>query len=527
MTSVSAIQKRVQPFQNKWLLIEPQQNTTDIIKLLLQEHSKNAADYDKISEMFWSGNSLDTAKKLFDFCKQNITYKIEPDTIQTVKSPASILHHKYGDCKHYASFICGVLDSLKRKGYPVDCRYRFASYRSFDKEPHHVFAVLKYKGADIWVDPVLKYFNERKPYYYSKDKNPSKMLYSIHGVEDAIGKKNPAKKQERQAERKRVKALPKKERRKVRTQKLKHTLKKFNVPLVTARNSYLLLCKMNLFRIASKVGKKMQERPQFRADLKKTWEGLGGNYDKLRQAINQGINVWNKHHKDKIKHISGSDLNEYGWDPQIQGFYVHGVGYIDMEISRGISGYGTEGYYLGVAPAAAGVVAIIAAALPVIAKLASMFKRNGIDTSDMTKEGAASAEDLADTLQESAEILETTGAKDAVQDGTGVDGNTPKMYAKTKVNADGSTELNIEGSTYDNSDGGAAEPIKKGQLVKGGGSGAKDDGSTSPLADFKETISNFWSQYKKPILWGGGALLALSVAKPLVQNITAPTKRRR
>lgn len=526
MNSIAEISQSVTPFQNKWIMVVPQQHTTDIIKLMLREHENHTKDYDAICQRFWKGNALDTGKYLFDYCKRNIKYRIEPDNIQTVKSPAAIAAHGYGDCKHYSSFICGVLDALKRKGYKVNFAYRFASYKMGEKEPHHVFAVLFDKGRTYYIDPVLRYFNEKKPYYYSSDKKPKNMLYAVSGIDDGIGRKKkaskPAKNKEakktaRKEERKRIKALPKKERRKARAQKIKTKLKKFNVPLVTARNSYLLLAKMNLFRISSRIGKRMQENPKFREDLKREWEKLGGNYTKLRTAINQGINVWNKRHSPKIKHIGyANNLNDYGWDNNVAGFYIQGVGYVGFEDDAEISGMGA----IGAAPAAAGVVAIIAAALPVIAKLASMFKRNGIDTSDMTKEGAASAEDLAESLTETAEALEDGGT------GETVERDRAKMYADVKKDSNGNTEVSIKDDTFSNTDGEVIE-VDKRQVVKGGGSGITDRGKSTPFADFGNTISNFYQNYKKPIIYTGIGIAVLAIGKPILERVIDSKPRRR
>jgi hypothetical protein len=157
------------------IVLEESQSVTDIMSAMIYMHKKNAPYYDKISLKFLGATILDTCENLFDFCKQNIPNETETEDLQTVKSPQRILSDAsagYGhDCKHFASFIGGVLDSLRRKGKNISWCYRFASYKIFDTTPGHVFVVVKNRGQEIWVDPVLDYLDQRKSYSYSIDKN--------------------------------------------------------------------------------------------------------------------------------------------------------------------------------------------------------------------------------------------------------------------------------------------------------------------------------------------------------------------
>jgi len=224
MVSSSHISNQVPYFGNKEVIVDDH-DTNDIIKWIRKEHPTHAKSYDKISEMHWQGNAYDTARHLFDFCKDNITYRVEHPDDQTIKSPGAILHHGYGDCKHYASYIVGVCDSLRRMGYPVKAHYRFTADLPTDPktggemEVHHVFAVVSdapgsvsgsigyprgskgnqwghdkirdyawnnglrlvhgyevtaRRGIDgtdteIYVDPVLSGFNKKPHYYNIKD----------------------------------------------------------------------------------------------------------------------------------------------------------------------------------------------------------------------------------------------------------------------------------------------------------------------------------------------------------------------
>jgi hypothetical protein len=179
---------KLPPFSNRSLTIKNTQTVSDIVKEVLAAHEAFAPDYDLIADNFNYPASLEIAKALFDFCKKNIHYRVEKESKQTTKSPSAILTVGEGDCKHYASFIAGVLDALNRKGRKIDWWYRFAGYNLFDPEPGHVFVVMKDRGKEIWIDPVLKSFDERLEPTYIVDKRPKNnfMLQRISGIDDEL-----------------------------------------------------------------------------------------------------------------------------------------------------------------------------------------------------------------------------------------------------------------------------------------------------------------------------------------------------
>jgi hypothetical protein len=182
-------------FHGKKQLISKEQDVLDIIKEVCDSHIAFANDYDKISSFFDRGNELETSKALFDFCKNNFEYKQETEESQTTRPPAGILSTGKivgVDCKHYAGFIAGVLDSIKRKtGQPIKWKYRFSSYNMLDPSPQHVFVVLGDGENETWVDPVLDYYDSRSPYpWYSTDKKINTMsLYRMNGVHNIVGRK--------------------------------------------------------------------------------------------------------------------------------------------------------------------------------------------------------------------------------------------------------------------------------------------------------------------------------------------------
>lgn len=190
-------ESKISPYMGKSDLVVKNQSVGDIIAEVLRVHDEYLNDYDVIAKQFWKGNVYETCKFLWDFCKSNFPYKIEPESYQTVRSPAAIFEtaNRWGvDCKHYAQFISGVLDALNRDGKNIKWCYRFASYSPGDRLPEHVFVVVKSDtdtGGEIWIDPVLNYFDQRDiEYFYKLDKKPKTMLSKISGLPIVAGRRS-------------------------------------------------------------------------------------------------------------------------------------------------------------------------------------------------------------------------------------------------------------------------------------------------------------------------------------------------
>lgn len=183
----SLLLKKLPPYSNRKQVIVNNQSVNDIVREVLAAHQAFTTHYNRIAADFDRGTPIETAKELFAFLKKNVRYQVEPERSQTTKSPAALLVQGHGDCKHYAGFIAGVLDALNRQGGRLQWFYRFASYNVFDKEPGHVFVVLINQDSEIWIDPVLKSFNEKLQPTWVVDKKPKAiMLQRVSGVPDDI-----------------------------------------------------------------------------------------------------------------------------------------------------------------------------------------------------------------------------------------------------------------------------------------------------------------------------------------------------
>ena len=316
---------RLKSFGGNSKMIVRDQQVPDIISAMLSAHKMYASEYDKISKDFYSGDGIQTAKKLFEFLKKNVSYKIESDKNQRIMSPGAILSLSQNDCKNFALFIMGTLDSLKRKGLINNkIYYRFASYKLLDEIPHHVFAVIQdNEGNEYFIDPVLSTFNERKTYYHKIDKIPNMPLYSVSGIGQA--KKRTASKVV-------TPAAPK--------EKKKIVLK---IALAPARGSFLLLVGLNFMGLATKLKTAFDNRAD---ETQNWWKNLGGNPNELLRKVEQGA---------KKKRIAATDVE-----------------------------FNSEGQ-IGVVATTAAAASVTAA--PILIKLAEFLSKLGIDVKEVSEVG--------------------------------------------------------------------------------------------------------------------------------------------
>jgi len=280
-------------FKGEKKLIVKNQDVNDIMKTMIDQHNQHKKDYDKICHLFIRENEVKTLKAIFDFLKNNVKYRIESGDAQKVKSPGAIVYTGSttgSDCKGYASFINGCVDAINRTGkMKIPFCYRFANYRIIDSTPQHVFSVA-YPGTsnEIWIDPVLPFFDQKKKYYNKIDKMP---LYTVSGL-PGIGRRSRA---ERKAARK--------TRRKARREGENCTGRaglKYAPPAIVARKSFLLLLDVN---VPKKLGTRMVmafRDPNRRLKIIQQWCKFGGNAATLIRAVR------NKERKLKSKgKISG------------------------------------------------------------------------------------------------------------------------------------------------------------------------------------------------------------------------------
>jgi len=345
---------RLNPYGNNKKIIVHDQGTNDIIKSILAAHKIYAAEYDKISDYFWTGDLKTTCYKIWKFLKDNIKYHIESESQQKIMSPTAILTLAKNDCKNYALFINGVLNSLQRKGkFNNKIVYRFASYKLLDEIPHHVFAVaIDNNENELWVDPVLSTFNNKKTYYHKIDyKMP---LYSISGTQVGLfGSQKAKKAYNKSVTEAKAKGLPAPP----PPPKKKIVLK---IALAPARGSFLLLVGLNFMGLATKLKKAFTDNKDKTNNF---WSSLGGNTNELLRKVEQGA---------KKKRILGYDDSSMG---------------------------------------VVSTASIAAAAAPILLKVGNFLKELGIDPAEIANAGKKV---LADTARKA--ITKITDKVDTLQE---------------------------------------------------------------------------------------------------------------
>jgi hypothetical protein len=261
--NTGAILSALPPYRAKVVTLEKNQDTDDIVRGMLSYHKKYAEDYDKIGPLFLGSTPRQTLRNVFTYLKNNVRYVIEPETRQTLKSPAAIVatgQTTGSDCKNYSLFIAGVLDAINRTGkQKIPFAFRFASYKWYDEQPQHVF-IVAFPGTkqETWIDPVLPQFDQRKQYNHATDKKMALVGISgtgaqVAGLKDIFGK-------------------------------IKNAV--LTVAAAPSRAAFLTAVSLNVLKVAEKLRAVQIKSP---ANLQKWWQNLGGNYAKLLEVIDKGM----------------------------------------------------------------------------------------------------------------------------------------------------------------------------------------------------------------------------------------------
>ncbi len=319
---------------------------SDIIQAI-DSNFKTAVEQTKsFAQQFKSDTARQTAYKVWQFLRQHIKYKKDDGSAQLIRLPARFIADGKGDCKSYSLTAAAILANL---GLPV--AFRYASY-SVSPIPSHVYVVTKdADGREIIVDGVWRYFDSEKRPAYKYDKVMK--VYTLSGIEGTDDEINGGiGKRKRGGFFKRALNLKKK------------------LALAPSRKSFRILVSLNLFGLAKKLKRLNDRRP---GKLKSFWEKtFGGKYSELMKSVKKGYNRWAKKHK-KVK--------------------MAGIGEVYEEVT--MTG-------IGVAPAA--LIAVVAAAAPIVGALVKLMKKEKVTE---VEPGEPTLDDTANrnaNLEEQAEV---------------------------------------------------------------------------------------------------------------------------
>jgi hypothetical protein len=326
-------------YNGKTTTIKSGANTNDIINALelavptaVKEVITNRSNFPRPT-----GNPVKDAKQAAEFVRDNVKYKADGYLYQDIQLPARMIAGtKQADCK---SFSLASVAQCLAAGHR--CGFRFASYKP-NKIPTHVyFWILDNSGKKFTFDPTIRNLKESPKATNTIDME----LRYMTGVDDfpEIGKKGRGKK----------------------------------IFLAPARGAFLSLVALNVRGLATKLARSK--------NAKQFWEKLGGDYNKLKKAVDKA--------KGK-KAIFGKGKGLKGIESTYTEYYdtyqAEGIGVVDL----------------------AAIGGFLATAGPVLIAVQNLFKKEGIPDGE---EGAVITPDESSKT----EPIDPSGQGFTVADGEG------------------------------------------------------------------------------------------------------------
>jgi hypothetical protein len=166
---------------NKKLFIKDGQ-TDDIMQQIIATDAISQKDTEQFAPYLKGKNIFETCRNVWHFVHDNVKYNIDPLGIQYIQTPAYLWKNrktKGGDCKSFSIMTMSLLKNLDIPG----ANYRFVSFAA-DRNPTHVYVVVKTNQGNIIVDTILPKFNTEKiPYTFNKD-IPMTKIYQMSGVDE-------------------------------------------------------------------------------------------------------------------------------------------------------------------------------------------------------------------------------------------------------------------------------------------------------------------------------------------------------
>lgn len=145
----------------------------DIVTVLNGCLNRAANQVRDMAHHFKGSSEIATARKIFNFLKDEIKYVRDSELFQDIKLPARFVADGTGDCKSYSLFTSAILSNLG-----ISHRVRYVSYSYLNPTPSHVYVVT---DNGVVIDAVWGKFNDEKPYKHKRDMKV-RTLSGINGV---------------------------------------------------------------------------------------------------------------------------------------------------------------------------------------------------------------------------------------------------------------------------------------------------------------------------------------------------------
>lgn len=316
-----------------------------------------------IALRFKGANQTETAKSIFDYLKNEITYVADGES-QIVRLPSALMRTKTGDCKSYSLFTAGVLENLG-----IGYKFVLASYNE-NPIPQHIYVQT---DSGIIIDAVWGKFNsEKQPFY--KYYIPMKVGYLTGtdnpalGCADGCGCDNQPMNGWLSDKVDQFKNWVGEQKENIQDANIGDKLKNFaqkakSVGYAPGRTIFRAMIQTNIDGIATKLA---QMNP---AAIVSYWEKAGGKKDTILDAINKGKNKTARKmgFLAKLKNKVSTNISGLGamTDEQLQNAIIAVAPAAGAAIGSAVPGVGTA------AGTAGGVSfgAVLIALLPVVTAL--------------------------------------------------------------------------------------------------------------------------------------------------------------
>lgn len=242
-------------------------NTRDIINAIARALPVAVAQIEARNYARAGGPITKIARNVGELTRRRFKYVKDGLRFQDIKLPSALEETKTGDCKSLSLYIAANLTALGIKN-----GLRFAAYGT--KDVTHVYNwYLDEENNLHTLDACLDGLRE-SPNYTKIEDMQTRIIAGVPVLSEFSEINGPRR------DRRRARRAENKERREAGGRGKK-------IPLALPRQAFLGLVKINFRNLAARQAQVMQKNPN---DLKGFWLKLGGDYNKLVDAINQGKN---------------------------------------------------------------------------------------------------------------------------------------------------------------------------------------------------------------------------------------------
>lgn len=140
----------------KTVVLSHTSNPRDTVEHMEEIVRQTLDDTKKISKILIGSSTVQTCKKIWNFCYHHIQYKLDDQNAEQLRRPARTWRDRATgvDCDCYSIFVSSILLNLGIPHY-----YRVADYGNGYQ---HVYVVVVSGQNEIIIDPVLDQFNQEK-----------------------------------------------------------------------------------------------------------------------------------------------------------------------------------------------------------------------------------------------------------------------------------------------------------------------------------------------------------------------------